>query len=369
MTSLWVQPDELGDYANTEFASEAAQTASYLMWAMSGRKFSGVTTVTERYTCVLRRGRIGNSTRTTDALLFNGSVYNIPRTDFDFDEYSSLTVDGISPESRIKLRGGPVTQIHSIRNRLGEVLDPSYYYLVDHSTVQISVGAPWTPCNTEITYSYGSEPPTSGKMAARTLAIEFAKLWNDDETCALPQRVTSVSRQGVSYTILDSQDFIDDLRTGLYAVDLFLKTANPDKARAKAKVFSVDAPRARRYTPKPPVYTPNVATDIIVKAGETKIGEVTLDLDDISATFLVSQVGWTPSLTIKSYSGMNSKDLGAVSADVDTLASTINLNVGYNDANTVLGRVDPGSWSLYATHTNNSVVLITSGNLKISTTL
>jgi hypothetical protein len=155
----------------------------------------------------------------------------------------------------------------------------------------------------------------------------------------------------------------------LYAVDLFLKTANPDKARAKAKVFSVDAPRARRYTPKPSVYTANATTDIIVKAGATKIGEVTLDLDTIDATFLVSEVGWTPSLTIKSYSGMNSKDLGAVSADVDTLASTINLNVGYNDANTVLGRVDPGSWSLYATHTNNSVVLITSGNLKISTTL
>ncbi len=72
-------------------------------------------------------------------------------------------------------------------------------------------------------------------MAARTLAIEFAKLWSDDETCALPQRVTSVSRQGVSFTILDQQDFIQELRTGLYAVDLFLKTVNPDGARRKTK--------------------------------------------------------------------------------------------------------------------------------------
>lgn len=366
MTALWVQPAELGDYENTQYATEACETASFLLWAMSGRKFSGVTTVTERYTCVLRRGRIGNSTRTTDALLFNGSVYDIPKDDFDFDEYSSLTVDGISPESRIKLRGGPVTEIHSIRNRLGEVLDPSFYYLVDHSTVQISVGAPWTPCNTEITYSYGAEPPTAGKMAARTLAIEFAKLWNDED-CALPQRITSVSRQGVSYTILDSQDFIDDMRTGLYAVDLFLKTVNPDKARAKAKVFSVDAPRARRYTPKASVYTANATSDITVNASATATGSVTLGLSNINATFLTSQAGWTPSLTIKSYSGLYSKDLGASSATVNSNASTITLSVGYNDANSTLGRVDPGSWNLYATHTNNSVVLITSGNLKINT--
>jgi len=49
MTALWVQPEELGDYANSEFALEAAKTASHLLWAMSGRKYSGETIVTERY--------------------------------------------------------------------------------------------------------------------------------------------------------------------------------------------------------------------------------------------------------------------------------------------------------------------------------
>jgi hypothetical protein len=41
------------------------------------------------------------------------------------------------------------------------------------------------------------------------------------------------------------------MRTGIYMVDLFLKSTNPDKARAKARVFSPDVPRGRRYTPKP----------------------------------------------------------------------------------------------------------------------
>lgn len=361
MVALWIQPSDLGDYSNTQYAEEAAKAASYLLWAMSGRKYSGVTTVTERYTCVIRRNRVGLSAKNTDAVLFNGQVYDIPRD--DFEEYSVLSVDGISPESRIKLRGGPVTKIHAIRNRNGLVIEPGSYYLVEHSTVQISAGVPWTPCNTEITYSYGNEPPVLGKMAARTLAIEFAKLWSGDDDCALPQRVTSVSRQGVSYTIFDNQEFIEELKTGLYAIDLFLKTVNPDKARNKSKVFSVDAPRGRRYTPKTSVFAANTTTDMTVYSTG---GTLTVGLANINAEFLVSQAGWTPSLTIKNYSGGKSSDLGAGSATVNVAASTITLSAGYSSTVGVLGMIDPGQWALYATHTNNSVVLISSGNLKTS---
>jgi hypothetical protein len=229
----------------------------------------------------------------------------------------------------------------------------------------VSLSTPWTPCNTEITYAYGQNPPTSGKMAARTLAIEFAKLWSDDETCALPQRVTSVSRQGVSFTILDQQDFIQELRTGLYVIDLFLKSVNPDGARRKSKVYSVDTPRARRYNPKDLVYTTGVK-DLIVPPGSANTGTVTLGLANINATFLTSQAGWTPALTIKSHSGLKSQTLANTSANVNVSASTITLSAGYSETLGVLGMVDPGSWDLYATHTNNSVVLITSGNLKIN---
>lgn len=365
MTALWVTPDELGSYANTEFAQEACETASYLLWAMSGRKFSGVTTVTERYTCVLRRGRLGESTKTTDAVLFGGTVYNIPKTDFDFDEYSALTVDGISPESRIKLRGGPVTKIHSVRNRLGDVIDPSLYYLVDHSTIQVSAGAPWTPCNTEITYSYGAPPPTSGKMAARTLAMEFAKLWSGDDDCALPQRVTSISRQGVSYTILDQQDFIQELRTGLYAIDLFLKTVNPNAAKNKAKVFSVDAPRGRRYTPKEAVLTASLTRDVTVNiSGSTTL---TLDLTDVAGEFFIDETGWTPSIVLNSFSGLRKVTLPASAITIDNVGYTMDIVFDYKNTLAALGTTDPGYWELFGIK-NADTVLVTNGNLKITTT-
>jgi hypothetical protein len=112
-SNLWILPEEMGDYAYTEFTLEAAQVASNLLWAMSGRKYTGETIVTERYTCTLRNNRMGPSDRTNSPVLFGGDVYNIPSG--DYDEYSELVADGLSPDARIRLRGRPVTRIISMR--------------------------------------------------------------------------------------------------------------------------------------------------------------------------------------------------------------------------------------------------------------
>lgn len=364
MSNLWVTPEELGEYANSEFAYEACKTASGLLWAMSGRKYSGVTTVTERYVCQNRVFRLGASVNTYQALLLDGAVFNIPSD--EFDNFNDRVVDGLSPESRIRLRGRPVTKVHSIRRRDGLVLDPSSYYLVDHSTIQAATGVPWTPCNLEITYSYGTYPPTMGKMAARTLAIEFAKLWSGDDDCALPQRVTSISRQGVSYTLLDSQDFIEEMRTGIYVVDLFLKSVNPDKARTKARVFSVDVPRGRRYTPKPLRFGTSELDITITQAG----GTVTVPLEYIAAEFLIEQDGWVPNLIIRNYGQTKQTDLDQGAVSIDEVAYDITFNIGYNDALRTMGMVDPGTWDLYASRPSvetpgtTETVLICSGNVQ-----
>lgn len=362
--NLWIQPEEMGDYSYTEFTLEAAQVASYLLWSMSGRKYAGETTVTERYTCTLRNNRMGPSTKTNSPVLFDGDVYNIPSG--DFDEYSELSADGMSPDARIRLRGRPVTKIHSIRNRNGLVLDPSSYYLVDHSTIHIKAGTPWTPCNTEITYSYGTPVPVAGKMAARKLAIEFARLWSGDELCELPQRVTSVSRQGVSYTILDNQEFIDELRTGLYEIDLFLKVANPDNARRKSRVFSPDQPRARRYSPRPVVQAVDVDYDVtLIKSASGSWSSLGLPTD-LSNFF--PEDGWTPVVSLRNYSGSKTVDLDLASIVLDEDTASLSFTVPYEKAIAALGMVDPGTWTLYATKTIAdvpNVVELASGNLQI----
>lgn len=319
MSNLWVTPEELGDYAETEFAYEAAKSASYLLWALSGRKYSGTTTVTERYVCAGRTYRYGPSVKNNDAVLIDGDVYNIFSDNLDF--YEDIATDGTTSSSRIRLRGRPVTKIHTIRNRVGEVISPDKYYLVDHSTIHAVTGVRWTPCNVEVTYSYGIEPPTLGKMAARTLAIEFCKLWNNDDDCALPQRVTSISRQGVSYTLLDSQDFINEMRTGVYAVDLFLKSVNPHKAVAKARVFTPDVPRARRSTPKPLKYG---TSDLDISVPADGIGSTDVSLASINALFLLED-GWEPEVIIRNYGESSSKTVSgaAVISDPTATARTI----------------------------------------------
>lgn len=367
MTSnLWILPEEMGDYAYTEFTEEAAQVASNLLWAMSGRKYTGETIVTERYTCTLRNNRMGPSTKTNSAILFGGDTYNIPSA--DYNEYSELVADGLSPDARIKLRGRPVKRIISIRNMTGKILDPSSYYLVDHSTIHIKSGTPWTPCNVEITYSYGIPVPTAGKMAARKLAIEFARLWSGDESCELPQRVTSVTRQGVSYTILDNQEFIDELRTGLYEIDLFLKVVNPDNARRKSKVFSVDTPRARKYVAKPLKLPEDADFDLVLHANDGSVtwSSATKDVD--LSNFFPQNSDWEPTVVLRNYGESTSTSLDASSISLNYGTGVLTFNATYAKAKAALGMVDPGTWTLYATSTTEetpTLVELASGNLQI----
>jgi hypothetical protein len=367
MTSnLWILPEEMGDYSYTEYTTEAAQVASNLLWAMSGRKYTGETIVTERYTCTLRNNRMGPSDRTNSPVLFGGDVYNIPSG--DYDEYSELTSDGLSPESRIRLRGRPVTRIITIRNKNGVVLDPSSYYLVDHSTIQIKAGTPWTPCNVEITYAYGVPVPTAGKMAARKLAIEFARLWAGDEMCELPQRVTSVSRQGVSYTILDNQEFIQELRTGLYEIDLFLKVVNPDNARRKSKVFSVDTPRARKYVPKPLKLVEDGDFDLTLSTTVGSISWTSTDSGTDLSNFFPQNNEWTPKVVLRNYGESTSVTLDQGSITLDYEDEKLDFTIPYTKAHLALGMVDPGTWTLYASSTVDeveSLVELASGNLRI----
>lgn len=442
MSNLWITPEELNQFAETEFAYEAAKAASNLLWALSGRKYSGTTTVTERYVCATLSYRYGPSIRNTKPELVLGDVYNISYT--DMDSYTAVTTDGLSPQSRLRLRGRPVQKIHTIRNRSGVVIDENSYYLVDHSTIQAVQGSRWTPCDIEVTYTYGIEPPTLGKIAARTLAMEFCKLWNGDDDCLLPQRVTSVSRQGVSYTILDSQDFIDDMRTGLYTVDMFLKSVNPDRARAKARVFTPDVPRARRYTPKA-LKLASSDLDIEITPGES--GSTNFLADAFNAYFLIEELGWEPYVVIRNYSESASKTVTtavttsdptptsrtvskkALTSNVATITTTaahglyvgvevvvagvdatfngtytvvnvpstttftyartasnvaeiasggtvtasaddrVTVEINYDDAYSIIGKIDPGTYDLYAERTvgaTTETVYIGSGNLTVA---
>lgn len=342
--NLWVTVEELGPWSDSDYAYDACKTASYLLWAMSGRKFSGVTTVTERYVSqfdpYLRTA--GSAFRYWPTLVA-GSVTNVPVGGNDRIYGNDFLGDGTSSRSRVRLRGRKVIKIHAVRDLKGNIIDPKNYYLADHGVVYGTPNTNWNPANVEITYTYGTPPPQMGRAAARLLAVEFVKFYEGDETCALPQRVTSVSRQGVNYTILDQQSFIDEGKTGLYIVDLFLKTSNPDKAKARARVFTPDTPRARRIQPKSPT-VPISSYDLFVTP---EGGALNFYLSELDIGWLADDPNWVVSAVVTDWYNEKQNELeNAVT--LDRVDGRIRVNAEYRDVLSTIGPRDPGVLDLYA---------------------
>jgi hypothetical protein len=351
MTNLWVTPSELPvSYQDSIYATDACQVASNLLWTMSGRKYQGTTTVTERYFTSIDAFRYqGSSAKQFFPHMIGGTVFNLPAEDWNDSAYQS---DGSSSLSRIRLRGKPVQEVHLVRSGYdGSIIPADAYYLAEHSTLIANKGTPWTPGNLEVTYTYGQQPPTAGRHAARVFAIELIKAWEGDD-CALPDRVTSVSRQGVSYTILDNQDFLENFRTGIYVIDLFLKTANPAKALAPTKVFSPDMPRARRAAPKKPlVLSVDSNIDVELKKSNNFTGSLTITCaGSYAALANYNTSDWELELTANSWAGTNSVTYPSAAASfrVQGGVTYIDLSFNYKSTYAALGHTDPGNWILYA---------------------
>lgn len=333
MSNLWVEVEELGTYATSEYAYDAVKTASYLLWAMSGRKFTGTTTVTEKYVCPIR-GYRNSADRRFNYLpsLVNGEVINFANGT-DLDAVDGFFYNENSTRTRIRLRGRRVTKIHTLRDQNGTVVPPTQYYLVDHSSIQTTTSSTWSTCNIEVTYTYGTPVPYAGKAAARLLAIELVKMYEGDPECALPQRVTSVNRQGVSYTILDSQDFIEEGRTGIYAIDLFLKSANPDRAKARSKVFSPDMARGRRNNSREKLLTVTIYDlEVTPTGGTTEVPFSVVDADNI-----FSNNDWTYSVVISNWNASKTATLAAAPdvSDFESLVKSISNKALTNNVATL----------------------------------
>lgn len=242
-SGLWINPSSLGGtYASDEMALEACRMASFILWAWTGRKYSSVETATETYECACSAASRRPDTYMPASLgvyplLENGVVTNAA---VNTDCGCFGTSNG--RHVRLRLRNRPVRRVNFVR-RGSETLDPGEYSVQNSGLLTLRSGSPNDVCGLTVSYSYGVGIPGGGRLAAKLLAEEFLKSWNGDDDCRLPDRVTNVSRQGVSFSIIDRQEFIDDLRTGILEVDMFLRAVNPQRALKKAKVFSPDLPK------------------------------------------------------------------------------------------------------------------------------
>lgn len=144
---------------------------------------------------------------------------------------------------------GPVISVDEVEIN-GVPLDPSTYWVRNKRWLTRSDGQNWAltqdltqPDGSQNTWSvsftHGVEVPPGGDIAAGTLACELAKAWAGDNTCALPQRMQTISREGVTIMMprevmgrggaVSSRNAADQLpksNTGIWAIDSWVDSVN-----------------------------------------------------------------------------------------------------------------------------------------------
>jgi len=232
--------------------SDAIIMASEVLFELSGRRFSGACAQTVR-PCAQTVG--GSAYAYHGLASFDGAIGWLP----SWGSCSCSGADSCSCQTipQIDLGNVPIVTVDEVRID-GVVLAPTAYRVDEYRWLVRTDGETWPCCQDmladdatdpdtfAVDFTFGNAPPLVGKRAAEVLACELAKSCAGGE-CRLPKRVTSITRQGLTTVVLDPFDFLTNGSTGIYDVDLFIKTYNPTGRRRPMSVASPDVgPSVRR---------------------------------------------------------------------------------------------------------------------------
>lgn len=128
----------------------------------------------------------------------------------------------------------------------GVVLPPTAYQLRDGRYLERIDSGSWPACSDlVVSWAFGRRPPVGLRDATALFVAEMAKSCLGLK-CQLPERVTSLSREGVNYVVLDSQAFLQEGRTGFYPVDLALIAAAAGRKASPGGFSPLRSTRASR---------------------------------------------------------------------------------------------------------------------------
>jgi hypothetical protein len=151
---------------------------------------------------------------------------------------------------------GPIAEVVEIRID-GEALDEAAYWIDSGRRIIRTDGGRWPVCQDlsvpdgepgswSVTYRIGAPVPEGGQIAAGVLACEMAKAVAGRSDCELPERLQTVTREGVTVGFLDPFEGLEDGRTGLWLVDSWVASIQGSKARPRVYVPSPARPAVRR---------------------------------------------------------------------------------------------------------------------------
>lgn len=235
--------------------ANALAWATEILWALSGRQF-GVCPVTvrpcQRWTAQTYR-TYGVWTDSDYSAGVGPTWIPFIGVDGNWRNCGCAGWCACAPTSQVWLPG-PVNGVSEVR--INNVIVPAENYRVDVANdgnfwLVAENGVIWPECQSfdepasgtgntfTVTYGRGREVPTAGKLAAGALACEYAKLCSGQD-CAISPQATTITRDGVTYTILPSDQLIAAGLTGVASTDLWIRSVNPYFLKQRPRVWSPD---------------------------------------------------------------------------------------------------------------------------------
>lgn len=201
--------------------------ATEMLWALSGRRWSGTT---------------GEDGCAGSAVLYREGNRCAGWSMVSWVDGGFLPRPSARGQQAMKLPHDEVTEI-----LLVTVNDVAFTgYRATGSWLIRTDGGVWGTDDVQVTYLWGLAPPEGGVRAVVQLALELAKAQVGDSSCKLPKRVVSVTRQGVSMTLIDPQRYLDKGKLGIVEVDQWLAAVNPLTLPERGSVWSPDVAQAQR---------------------------------------------------------------------------------------------------------------------------
>jgi hypothetical protein len=151
---------------------------------------------------------------------------------------------------------GPTTTAGITSVHVAGVLVPPAAYEVHNAYLLVRTdGACWPTCGDysdpstafEVVYQRGKPIPPAVQHATNRFACELARDCQGTD-CRLPNRLRSLTRQGVEVQMANIADDDGKIRTGIFEVDVLLAAENPRGLQAPPMVLTPDLPSPRMVT-------------------------------------------------------------------------------------------------------------------------
>lgn len=244
------------DTYSDELQTAGMEYGALVVWAATGRRF-GLCERTVR-PCGPSSDPVGNGFYWADGTwmpyIFQGQWRNCAGCNAGF---GCCTCE---PNCQVWLPP-PVYSIPATGITVGADIVPIDSWRVDDAEWLVKTdGDCWPQCqdyNTDsgdsffqVTYFQGIPVPSVLLAAAGELACEWVKACIG-APCRLPQRVTSISRQGVSVSLPDVAQLLERGLTGVPTVDQVIRSFNPYGLVSRMHIASPDWPPRDRTTTYP----------------------------------------------------------------------------------------------------------------------